>query len=54
MGPVAGAGEVDYEKLIGLFTASYSSELYERHAGVVDRVCRVNSNGFVSFFSCSV
>eukprot|EP00976_Prorocentrum_cordatum_P094701 1189888-Prorocentrum_minimum.AAC.5 len=45
--PIAGASEVDYEKLIGLFTASHSSDLYDRHVGVVDRVCRVSSAGFV-------
>jgi len=46
LAPIAGTAEVDYPKLIGLFTASHSSDLYDRHVGVVDRVCRVNSAGF--------
>ena len=41
-----GANEVDYAKLVQLFTGR-SSELYDRHVGVVERVCRVNANGFV-------
>mmetsp|Transcript_28281 Transcript_28281/g.34349 ORF Transcript_28281/g.34349 Transcript_28281/m.34349 type:complete len:858 (-) Transcript_28281:68-2641(-) len=38
--------ELNYEKLIGLFKGEYSSVLEDRHIGVVDRVCRVNSEGF--------
>lgn len=38
--------EINYEKLIALFTGAHSSELFDRHIGVVDRVCRVNSGGF--------
>jgi len=42
------APELDYDKLLKLFNSPHSAELYDRHVAVVERVCRVNSKGFVS------
>lgn len=48
MASAAAAPELDYDKLLKLFNSPHSAELYDRHVAVVERVCRVNSKGFVS------
>jgi hypothetical protein len=45
--PQHAAAELDYDKLVLLFTSPHSAELYDRHVAVVERVCRVNTKGFV-------
>eukprot|EP00873_Tetraselmis_striata_P001553 jgi/Tetstr1/421817/TSEL_012718.t1 len=37
---------VSYDKVIGLFTHSLSSELYDRHVAAIHRMCRAASEGF--------
>mmetsp|Transcript_32935 Transcript_32935/g.63262 ORF Transcript_32935/g.63262 Transcript_32935/m.63262 type:complete len:884 (-) Transcript_32935:291-2942(-) len=44
--PRPAANEVAYEKLVLLFTSAHCADLHDRHVGVVERVCRVNPNGF--------
>eukprot|EP00195_Chlamydomonas_chlamydogama_P007748 CAMPEP_0202890108 /NCGR_PEP_ID=MMETSP1392-20130828/615_1 /ASSEMBLY_ACC=CAM_ASM_000868 /TAXON_ID=225041 /ORGANISM="Chlamydomonas chlamydogama, Strain SAG 11-48b" /LENGTH=1052 /DNA_ID=CAMNT_0049573609 /DNA_START=191 /DNA_END=3349 /DNA_ORIENTATION=- len=42
-----GAGTMpDLDRMIKLFTGPNSSELYERHAAAIDRLCKSNPTGF--------
>jgi hypothetical protein len=38
--------ELNYEKIIKLFTNRHTCELYDRQIAVINRVCRHNPNGF--------
>lgn len=37
---------VDFDKIIQLFTGPNSSDLYERHVSAVERLCKSSSSGF--------
>ncbi len=40
-----------YNKLLTIFTDKFTSSLYERQAVGIEKICKRNPNGFVSFIS---
>lgn len=45
-GPSTSAPVMDFDKVLDLFTGPNSSDLYERHAAAILRLCKANAAGF--------
>lgn len=42
------ACKIDYEKIGKVFSGKHTSEMYDRHAAILDKIARIYADGFVS------